>query len=178
MPYPAHELFGKTFGIYGFGNIGRATAKIADAFGMNVIVHTRTRPKDCPYTLVDEEQLFRQSDFLSLHCPLNESTHHIVNERTLALMKEKAVIINTARGGLIDEAALAAALNNQKLGAALLDVLTYEPMRRDCPLYGAKNAIFTPHIAWIPQETRQRLVDIVAQNLSAFINGGGQNIIV
>jgi glycerate dehydrogenase len=171
MPYEAHELYGKTFGIYGYGNIGKATAKIAEAFGMNVIICTRTPPKDCPYKVVTADELFKESDYISLHCPLNDDTARLINKRTLSLMKNNAVLINTARGGLIDEYALADALNGGKIGGACLDVLTYEPMRADCPLYGAKNVMFTPHIAWIPQETRQRLVDNVAKNLQAFING-------
>lgn len=178
MPWQTREIYGKTFGIYGFGNIGRATARIAEAFGMRVIVHTRTRPEDCPYELVSAEEIFAQSDFLSLHCPLNDKTRGIVNEQSIALMKREAIIINTARGGLIDEVALAKALNSGRISGACLDVLTDEPMRKDCPLIKAKNVLITPHIAWIPRETRQRLVGEVADNLACFIAGSPRNRIV
>ena len=178
MPWQTREIYGKTFGVYGFGNIGRATARIAEAFGMRVIVHTRTRPEDCPYELVSAEEIFAQSDFLSLHCPLNDKTRGIVNEQSIALMKREAIIINTARGGLIDEVALAKALNSGRISGAGLDVLTDEPMRKDCPLIKAKNVLITPHIAWIPRETRQRLVGEVADNLACFIAGSPRNRIV
>lgn len=178
MPYETHELYGKAFGVYGYGNIGRATARIAEAFGMRVLVCTRTPPNDCPYEQVSAEEIFRRSDYLSLHCPLNGQTSLLVNRRTLSLMKRNAVIVNTARGGLIDEQALAEALNAGKIGGACLDVLSREPMEADNPLYGAKNVLFTPHVAWIPQETRQRLADKVAENLASFLRGKPKNIIV
>jgi glycerate dehydrogenase len=171
MPYPMHELAGKTFGVYGYGNIGKATAKIAQAFGMHVLVCTRTKPIDCPYEVVGKDEIFARSDYLSLHCPLNADSQNLVNESTLSLMKSSAILINTARGGLVDEGALANALNAGQIGGACLDVLTKEPMRADNPLFGAKNVLFTPHVAWAPQETRQRLVDRVAENLSAYISG-------
>ncbi len=177
MQYPATELYGKTFGVYGFGNIGKATAKIAESFGMRVIVCTRTLPENCPYEVVSCEEVFRLSDVLSLHCPLNDDTKLLVNRRTLSLMKRSAIIINTARGGLIDEQALADALNGGRIGGACLDVLTKEPMQPDCPLFGAKNVIFTPHIGWIPVETRQRLADLVTENLKAFLDGKPQNVL-
>ena len=175
--WPMAEIYGKTFGVYGYGSIGRAAARAAEAFGMKVIVHTRTAPKDCPCELVSSDEIFARSDFLSFHCPLSEQTAGIINKRTLSLMKPTAVIINTARGGLADEAALAAALNGERIGGACLDVITREPMRPDCPLIGAKNCIITPHIAWGPRETRARLVEMVAQNIRAFLNGTPQNVI-
>lgn len=177
MTYPTHELYGKTFGVYGYGNIGRAVARIAEAFGMKVLVCTRTRPENCPYEMVSSEEIFRKSDYLSLHCPLNGETAKTVNARTLSLMKRDAVVVNTARGGLIDENALADALNGGRIGGACLDVLTVEPMLPDNPLFGAKNCIFTPHIAWIPQETRQRLVNIAADNLKGFLSGTPKNVV-
>ena len=177
MPWTMREISGKTFGVYGYGNIGKAVARVAAAFGMNVIVHTRTVPSDCPYQLVGEEEIFRRSDYLSFHCPLNGQTAGIVNARTLSLMKPSAMIINTARGGLIDEGALAAALNEGRIRGACLDVLTREPMEEDNPLFKAKNCIITPHVAWCPQETRARLVDIVADNLAAFMRGEPQNVV-
>jgi glycerate dehydrogenase len=177
MPWQTSELFGKTFGVFGYGNIGKATAKISEAFGMNVLVHSAHRHPDCPYPQVDEEELFKSCDILSLHCPLNEQTKTIVNERTLTLMKKSAVLVNTARGGLIDEEALSVALKEGKIAGACLDVLTKEPMQKDNPLFNAPNCLITPHVAWIPQETRQRLADIVAQNLEMFLKGTPQNVI-
>ena len=177
MPWQTVEVYGKTFGVYGYGNIGRAVARIAEALGMNVIVCTRTPPKDCPYELVTADQIFARSDFLSLHCPLTEQTNGIVNARTLSLMKKEAILINTARGGLVDEEALAAALNSGALGGACLDVLASEPMKKDCPLFRAKHTVITPHIAWVPRETRQRLVNAVADNLKCFISGHPVNVV-
>lgn len=177
MPWQTVEVYGKTFGVYGYGNIGRAVARIAEALGMNVIVCTRTPPKDCPYELVTADQIFARSDFLSLHCPLTEQTNGIVNARTLSLMKKEAILINTARGGLVDEAALAAALNSGALGGACLDVLASEPMKKDCPLFRAKHTVITPHIAWVPRETRQRLVNAVANNLKCFTEGHPVNVV-
>lgn len=178
MPWQTREIFGKTFGVYGYGNIGKATAHIAEAFGMRVIVCTRTPPEDCRYELVSQREIFSQSDFLSLHCPLTEQTRGLVNEQTIALMKREAIIVNTARGGLIDEAALAKALNSGRIAGACLDVLAQEPMRKDCPLIKAKNVLITPHIAWIPRETRQRLVGEVADNLACFLAGAPRNRVV
>lgn len=177
MAYPAREIYGKTFGVYGYGNIGKAVARVAQAFGMKVLVCTRTAPKDCPYEVVDGDEIFRRSDFLSLHCPLNRETARLVNARTLSLMKRDAVIVNTARGGLIDENALAQALAAGKIGGACLDVLTREPMSPDCPLYGVPGVVFTPHVAWIPRETRQRLADAVADNLRAYLDGAPRNVV-
>ncbi|MCD8308945.1 MAG: D-2-hydroxyacid dehydrogenase [Clostridia bacterium] len=177
MPWDMHEVFGKTFGVYGYGSIGSAVAKCAQSFGMDVIVHSRKKPDNCPYEYVSAEEIFRRSDYLSLHCPLNEETAGLVNAKTLSLMKRSAVIINTARGGLIDENDLAYALNNGVIRGALLDVLTKEPMQKDNPLYGAKNCRMTPHIAWGPKETRERLVKIVEDNIRHYLNGTPQNLI-
>ncbi len=177
FPWATRELFGKTFGVFGYGSIGKRTAKIAEAFGMNVVVCTRTPPDGCPYRIVTREEIFRISDILSLHCPLTTETALMVNEVTLSQMKPGAVLINTARGGLVDEAALAAALNSGRLYGACLDSVAIEPMRADNPLIGAKNCVITPHIAWVPRETRARVVHIAAENLKSFLNGSPVNVV-
>ena len=173
---PIIELFNKTMGIVGYGNIGKKVAEIASAIGMKVIVYSRSK-KDIPYTFVDKETLFKESDFITLHCPLTPETDKLINASTLSLMKPSAVLINTSRGGVIDEYALKDALVSGKIKHALLDVLTVEPMSKDCPLIGVENVTFTPHIAWAPVECRQRLIEIVAKNVSAFISGKPQNIV-
>lgn len=169
---PFFELCGKTLGIIGYGAIGKAVCKIARAFGMNVLVYTRTYPKDCSeIEVVSLEELLKRSDIVTLHCPLNEGTKELINRSALSLMKKNAILINTSRGGVINEYDLADALNSGAIAAAGLDVLTKEPMSSDCPLIGAKNCFFTPHIAWAPLETRVRLVDLVAKNISAYLCG-------
>ena len=175
--YPLTELNGKTLGVFGYGDIGKRVAKIGDAFGMKVLVSTRTKPENCPYPLVDTQTLFKQSDYLTLHCPLNEQTLNLVNEQTLSLMKKTAVLINTSRGPVVNENALKNALDNGVIAHAYLDVLTVEPMASSCELIGAKNLTLTPHIAWAPVESRQRLIDIVANNVKAFINKTPQNVV-
>lgn len=175
--YPLTELSGKTLGVFGYGDIGKRVAKIGDAFGMNVIVCTRTKPENCPYTLVDKETLFENSDFITLHCPLNEQTLNLVNEQTLSLMKKSAVLINTSRGPVVNEKALRQALDNGVIAHAYLDVLEVEPMSSSCALIGAKNLTLTPHVAWAPVEARQRLIDIVAKNVKSFINNTPQNVV-
>lgn len=176
-PFRTLEVAGRTFGVYGFGHIGKKVAKIAETFGMRVLICTRTRPSECPYEVVSLETLLKESDFLSLNCALNEQTRGMINERTLSLMKPTAVLINTARGALIDEKALADALNGGRIAGACLDVVAEEPMRENCPLYGAKNTVITPHIAWTSKETRERLVRYAAENLEAFINGKPKNVV-
>jgi glycerate dehydrogenase len=163
-------------GIVGYGDIGKRVAKIADAMGMKVIVYNRSK-KEMPYTQVDKETLFKESDFISLHCPLNEETRYLVNKETLSYMKPTAVLINTARGPVINEYDLRYALDNNVIAHALVDVLSIEPMQKDCPLIGAKNITFTPHIAWAPRETRQRLIDKVANNIKAFIDNCPINVV-
>lgn len=175
--YPLIELSGKTLGIIGFGSIGKRVADIASAFGMKVLVYTRTKPISSHYDIVDKETIFKESDYLTLHCPLNEQTENLINKDTLSLMKKSAVLINTARGPVVDENALKDALNNGVIAHAYLDVLSSEPMRKDCPLVNAKNLTITPHIAWAPKESRQRLIDIVASNVQAFIDGKNQNVV-
>ncbi len=175
-PYPMTELAGKTLGLYGLGSIGKKVAKAADALGMKVIYHARSK-KDVPYEFVSREELFRRSDFLSLHCPMTEETAGVICRETLALMKPTAFLINTARGGLIDENALARALNEETIAGFAGDVLTVEPQSPDCPLIGAKNCILTPHVAWAPKETRQRLIGILEENLRAFQKGSPVNVV-
>lgn len=175
---PTTEIAGLTLGIIGYGDIGRKTAEIARAFGMNVVTYTRSPQKVTDGTRVCTlEELLSISDAVSLHCPLTPENGKMINAETLALMKPNALLVNTARGGLIDEQALAEALNEGRLGGARLDTLTYEPMREDCPLRGAKNCAITPHIAWAPIETRVRLLEKVAENLKAWINGKPINVV-
>lgn len=175
FPFPIVELAGKTMGIIGYGDIGKKVASVADALGMKVVISTRTKPGNCKYELLTKEELFSVADVISLNCPLNKETEKLINNDTLSLMKESAIIINTSRGGVIDEYALADALNNNKIFAAGLDVLTEEPMSKDCPLIGAKNCIITPHIAWASLDARKRLVKLVCENISAFISGNTIN---
>lgn len=177
FPYPTYELYGKKFGVFGYGNIGKSVARIAEAFGAEVLVCTRTVPKNCPYKIVDFKELLTSCDILSLHCPLNEKTAKIIDKNALKLMKKSAVLINTARGGLIDEKTLAEALNAGKIAGACLDTVAVEPMRADNPLYGAKNCLITPHVGWVPQETRQRLLGIACGNLKAYIDGKPINVV-
>lgn len=175
FPYPVHELYGKTMAVIGYGSIGQGVAKAADAFGMRVIVNSRTTPKDCPYEVVSQEEAFRQADVLTVHCPLTEQTARLLRRETLALMKPGAFVINTARGGIADEQAVADALNEGKIAGYGTDVLLYEPMRPDTPLKTAPNCIITPHIAWSALETRERLVGIVADNLRNYLAGHPTN---
>ena len=168
---PITEIKGKTLGIYGLGTIGQAVAKIALAFGMKVIAYSRTKKNIEGIAEVDRETLFKESDFLTFHCPLNAESTLAVNAESLALMKRTAFIINTARGGIIDEPALADALEKEVIAGAALDVLTEEPMAENCVLFGAKNCIITPHIAWAAYETRVRLIELVAKNIDAFVKG-------
>ena len=168
---PLTELDGKTLGILGFGTIGRAVAHLGAAFGMKVIVHSRRTIIEAGITAVDLPALFRESDVLSLHCPLTPDTRQIVDAARLKLMKPTAWLINTARGNLIDETALAQALDRGELAGAGLDVLSTEPPSPDNPLLHAKNCLLTPHIAWATREARQRLMDQVVANVGAFLAG-------
>lgn len=168
---PLTELCGKTLGIIGYGHIGQAVSRIAQAFGMKVLACSRT-PKP---GLVPLEQVLQQSDVISLHCPLFAENQGMINRDTIAQMKDGVILINTARGPLVNEQDLATALKSGKVSAAALDVISTEPMRADCPLLGVKNCIITPHIAWAPCETRQRLLDIAASNIKAFLQGATVN---
>lgn len=175
--FPITEISGKTLGIYGLGTIGQSVARAALAFGMRVIAYTRTQRAVDGIELVSEKELFENSDFLTLHCPLTDKTAKLINTETLALMKPTAYLINTSRGGVIDEYALADALKRGKIAGAALDVLTYEPMAADCPLFGIENCMITPHIAWASLESRTRLIDRVADNLRAFCEGAPINVV-
>ena len=169
---PFYELSGKTLGIVGYGAIGKKVAKIALAFGMKVLIYTRTAPQnDNTVEVVSLDELMTRSDVVTLHCPLTDKTEKMINERTLSLMKEGSLLINTSRGGVIDEPALAAALKSGKPAAAGLDVLTLEPMRENCVLRGLNNCYITPHIAWAPKETRDRLIGMVADNIKGYLCG-------
>ena len=173
------ELAGKTIGIFGFGRIGRAVAERAKAFGMNVIAYTPrlygNEPDFVKFVTLDE--MLKTADAISMHCPLTPETEGLVNEEFIAKMKDGAYFINTSRGTVVNEKALADALNSGKLGGAGLDVLSCEPPKADNPLLSAKNCFITPHIAWAAFETRERLVGILEENIKAFISGKPQNVI-
>lgn len=175
FPYPVYELSSKTLAVVGYGNIGRKTAEIGHAFGMNVIVSTRTVPENCPYETADIDTAFEKADILTLHCPLTEKTKGLVNLERLKKMKKTALLINTSRGGTVVEKDLAYALENKIIAGAAVDVLEKEPMSENTPLRNIENCIITPHIAWAGFETRKRLVKIAADNLNAFINGCPEN---
>ncbi len=169
FPFPIHELSGKRLGIFGCGAIGTRIGAIGQAFGMDVVYCTRT-PKD-GYNTVDLDTLLSTSDFISLNCPLTKQTEKLINENTLSKMKKTAYLINTSRGGVIDEPALARALSGGTIAGAGLDVMTVEPMRADNVLLTAPNCIITPHVAWASIEARTRLIKKVAENVNAFIDG-------
>lgn len=176
--YPLSELAGKTLGIVGLGNIGRAVAKIANAFEMRVIAYNRSEKQADGVEFVSFETLLEQSDIVSVHCPLNSESENMFDKNAFAKMKKGALFVNTARGGVMVEQDLFDALQSGHLGGAAIDTLKVEPMEEDCVLMGAKNCIMTPHIAWAPVETRVRLMNIVADNIRAFLNGTPQNRIV
>ena len=175
---PTAEIAGKTIGIIGYGSIGRKVAAIAKAFSMNVITYTRSPKKvDDGTECVGLDELLKRADIVSLHCPLNADNSKMINERTLSLMKKTALLVNTARGGLIDEPALSYALKSGTIAAACIDALTLEPMHKDCPLQGIDNCFITPHVAWAPRETRERLIERVAENLKAWRDGRPINVV-
>jgi glycerate dehydrogenase len=173
---PLMELSGKTLGIFGYGHIGQRVASIGQSFGMNVICCPHRAQEGMP-VIVSRDDLFRQSDFLTLHAPLTNETTEVVQEQTLALMKNTAYVINTARGGLINEHDVRKALDDGKIAGYACDVLTNEPMKSDCELLGAPNCLITPHIAWAPKETRIRLMDIALRNFECYLNGNPQNVV-
>ncbi len=176
---PLIELVGLTMGIIGFGRIGQATAKLAQAFGMKVIAYDVVSPsgmtEGCQF--VGLEDVFQRSDVVSLHCPLTPQTKNIVNKQRLALMKKTAFLINISRGPIVDEQALAQALNNEEIAGAGLDVLSSEPPEKDNPLLKARNCFITPHIAWATRSARQRLLSVVVDNVAAFLAGKPQNVV-
>lgn len=176
---PLSELSGKTLGIFGLGRIGKAVAERARAFGMNVIAYTPRIHGNEPdwIKIVSLDEMLSNSDAVSMHCPLTPETEGIVNADFISKMKDGAYFINTSRGTVVNENALAEALNNGKLGGAGLDVLSTEPPAADNPLLTAKNCFITPHIAWASFETRQRLLGIFEENIRAFVNGKPQNVV-
>ena len=172
------EVNGKTLGVVGAGHIGMEVIKVAKALGMNVLIHTRTPKADgdgIRYVSLDE--LLEHSDYITLHCPLNEQTKHMINKDTIAKMKSSAVIINTGRGALINEADLCEALVAKRIAGAGLDVQEVEPPVEDSPLYTLDNVIITPHMGWKGLETRQRLVGIIRDNVQAFLKGEPINVV-
>jgi glycerate dehydrogenase len=175
--FPLVELEGLTLGLVGFGRIGRAVAEVALAFGMKVLAHDAFAEAVTGVTMVDMETLFRQSDVVSLHCPLTADNKGLVNSARLNLMKPSAFLINTSRGPLVNEADLAAALNDSRIAGAGLDVLAVEPPRPDNPLLTAKNCLITPHIAWATVAARRRLMGIAVDNLRAYLAGAPTNTV-
>lgn len=177
--HPIFELAGKTLGIVGFGEIGAAVARIGNAFGMRVLASKREWKQAPPSGVraASTDEIFREADIVSLHCPLSDETRHLVNGRTLGLMKRSAILINTGRGPLVDEAALASALNEGRLAAAGLDVLSVEPPKADNPLLSARNCLITPHVAWASRESRLRLIEALAANLRGFLSGTPVNVV-
>lgn len=175
--YPLSELAGKTIGIVGFGNIGKAVAKIANAFEMNVIAYNRSEKSAENVKFVSLEELIESSDIVTVHCPLNAQSENMFNKETFAKMKHGALFVNTARGGVMNENDLYDALNSGHLGGACIDTLKVEPMEQNCILMQAKNCIITPHIAWAPVETRLRLMDIVTSNIRNYLNGTPTNVV-
>lgn len=178
LQVPHVEVNGKTLGIIGAGNIGRAVIKIAKALDMDILVYTRTPREDSDgIRYVDLETLLKNSDYVSLHCPLTPQTRHIINKETLSLMKPSAFLVNTSRGALVDEPALIEALQNGVIAGAALDVQETEPPVEDNPLYTLDNVILTPHMGWKGLETRQRLVSILDGNIKAFFAGNPRNVV-
>lgn len=172
------EVNGKTLGVVGAGHIGMEVIKVAKALGMNILIHTRTPKADgdgIRYVSLDE--LLENSDYITLHCPLNKQTKHMINKDTIAKMKSSAVIINTGRGALINEADLCEALAAKRIAGAGLDVQEVEPPAEDSPLYTLDNVIITPHMGWKGLETRQRLVGIIRDNVQAFLKGEPINVV-
>jgi len=177
--FPHMELAGKTFGIVGLGNIGRRVAEIALAFGMQVKALTSKSADALPAGIkkADLEELLATSDVISLHCPLTDTTRHLINRKTLQQMRPSAILINTGRGPLVDDQAVATALAEGKLAAFCADVLTEEPPKTDNPLLNQPNAFITPHIAWATEEARSRLLQVAISNVEAFLNAKPQNVV-
>jgi glycerate dehydrogenase len=177
--YPIIELAGRTFGIIGYGDIGSTVGRIATAFGMKVLASKREWKAAPPegITPASIEEVFERSDVVSLHCPLTEATKHVVNAQSLRRMKSSAFLINTGRGPLVDEEALAMALNSGQIAGAGLDVVSVEPPVQGNPLFHAKNCLITPHIGWASREARQRLIEATAANLRAFLGGQSINVV-
>lgn len=178
--YAPMGLYGKTMGLVGFGQIGQAVAKLAIAFGMEVLVYTRTPKKELEsehLRFCDLDTLLRASHVVSLHCPLTAESQELICKQTIASMRPGALVINTGRGPLINEADVAQALKDGRLGGYAADVVSVEPILKSNPLLSAPNCILTPHIAWATKEARQRLISVSAENLRQFINGTPQNVV-
>ncbi len=176
---PQMELYGKTFGIIGFGRIGRAVGKIAAAMGMEVLSYNRSRHPEGEAIgkYVDLDTLLAKADILSLHCPLTPENTGMISKELLQKMKDGAILLNTARGGLLDEQAVADALRSGKLRGAAVDVVSREPIQADNPLLSAPNCIITPHMAWAPIETRQRILDCTVASIRAYLAGAPINTV-
>lgn len=178
--YPLIELKGKTMGIIGFGRIGRAVAAIAVAFGMEVLAYDSHKNPGFENDMIryaDLDLVYSQSDVISLHCPLFPETEKMINSSALGRMKKGVMLLNTSRGGLVEENSLAAALRDGTVAGVALDVVSTEPIRMDNPLLGIPNCLITPHIAWAPKESRQRLMDVAVENLRAFVAGKPHNVV-
>ena len=180
---PLTELYGKTLGLFGFGKIASRVSRIASALGMKVLACRRSeiteemRKADPQVTFTDEETLWKESDVISFHCPLTPATTSLVNEKAISKMKDGVILINTSRGPVLDEAAVAKALKSGKVAALGADVVSVEPIREDNPLLTSPNTVLTPHIAWAPKETRLRLMDVAAGNLSSYLKGSPVNVV-
>jgi len=183
LDYPSTELKGKKLGIIGYGNIGKTVAAMGRAFGLELLIAARPGPAESPPAeRVPLEQLLREADIITLHCPLTPQTKNLINQKTISLMQPTAFLINTARGALIDEAALVQALRQKRLAGAALDVISREPPPANHPVIEAAkeldNLLVTPHTAWSAREARQRLLNEVAENISAFFSGKARNLVV
>lgn len=177
FPFKMQELEGKTLGLFGFGNIAQRVAQMAAVFGMRVVYYSRT-PKAFEGAIqVDFDALLAESDFLSLHAPLTPETENTFDKEAFSKMKPTAYFINTARGGIVNEPALAEALNKGVIAGAAVDVTVKEPLTEESPLFGAKNCIYTPHVAWGAYETRQRLINLAYDNLECFLTGKPINVV-
>lgn len=178
LVFPTDEVAGKTLGIIGYGNIGKAVEKAAAGLNMNVLVYTRTVRENGVTRFTDFDTLLKNSDIITLHCPLNKQSENMMNEEAFSKCKRGAFFINTSRGGTVDETALLNALKSGRLSGAAIDVLKEEPMSEDCVLADAPNIIITPHTAWAPLSTRRRLLSITCENIDSFLNGKSKNRIV
>ena len=178
LVFPTDEVAGKTLGIIGYGNIGKAVEKAAAGLNMNVLVYTRTVRENGVTRFTDFDTLLKNSDIITLHCPLNKQSENMMNEEAFSKCKRGAVFINTSRGGTVDETALLNALKSGRLSGAAIDVLKEEPMSEDCVLADAPNIIITPHTAWAPLSTRRRLLSITCENIDSFLNGKSKNRII
>ncbi len=178
LVFPTDEVAGKTLGIIGYGNIGKAVEKAAAGLNMNVLVCTRTVRENGVTRFTDFDTLLKNSDIITLHCPLNKQSENMMNEEAFSKCKRGAVFINTSRGGTVDETALLNALKSGRLSGAAIDVLKEEPMSEDCVLADAPNIIITPHTAWAPLSTRRRLLSITCENIDSFLNGKSKNRII